>query len=143
MQIWTGQSYPLGATFDGSGTNFALFSDVSERVELCLTDEDCPERRVEITEVDAYGWHLYLPAVRLPGARPVRSGSRAPLRPLEAAAGPLREGDRRDGEQSPVAVQLRLRGPRVPQHGRLRRAHHALGGGLPVLRLGQRPPAGP
>ena len=34
MQIWTGQSYPLGATFDGSGTNFALFSEVAERVEL-------------------------------------------------------------------------------------------------------------
>ncbi|APX31593.1 glycogen debranching enzyme GlgX [Brachybacterium sp. P6-10-X1] len=64
MQIWTGQSYPLGATFDGSGTNFALFSEAAERVELCLIDDDGSERRVEITEVDAYVWHVYLPAVQ-------------------------------------------------------------------------------
>lgn len=68
MQIWTGQSYPLGATFDGSGTNFALFSEVAERVELCLIGEDGDERRIEITEVDAYVWHVYLPAVQ-PGQR--------------------------------------------------------------------------
>ncbi|NMA76976.1 MAG: glycogen debranching protein GlgX [Actinomycetales bacterium] len=68
MQIWPGQSYPLGATFDGSGTNFALFSEVAERVELCLIDEDGTERRVEITEVDAYVWHIYLPSVQ-PGQR--------------------------------------------------------------------------
>ena len=36
VEIWPGQAYPLGATFDGSGTNFALFSEVAERVELCL-----------------------------------------------------------------------------------------------------------
>jgi isoamylase len=68
MQIWTGQSYPLGATFDGSGTNFALFSEVAERVELCLIDEGGEERRIEITEVDAYVWHVYLPSVQ-PGQR--------------------------------------------------------------------------
>ena len=38
MEIWPGKAYPLGATFDGSGTNFALFSEVAERVELCLFD---------------------------------------------------------------------------------------------------------
>lgn len=64
MQIWPGQSYPMGATFDGSGTNFALFSEVAERVELCLIDNDGTERRVEITEVDAYVWHVYLPSVQ-------------------------------------------------------------------------------
>ncbi|MEO2096091.1 MAG: glycogen debranching protein GlgX [Brachybacterium sp.] len=68
MQIWTGKSYPLGATFDGSGTNFALFSEAAERVELCLFDEDGAERRIEVTEVDAYVWHVYLPAVQ-PGQR--------------------------------------------------------------------------
>ena len=51
--------YPLGATFDGSGTNFALFSEVAERVELCLFDPNPKKRgtfretRVEVTEVDA------------------------------------------------------------------------------------------
>ncbi|MEE1651352.1 glycogen debranching protein GlgX [Brachybacterium sp. J144] len=68
MQIWTGQPYPLGATFDGSGTNFALFSEVAERVELCLFDTDGTETRIEVTEVDAFVWHVYLPAVQ-PGQK--------------------------------------------------------------------------
>ena len=74
MQTWPGAPYPLGATFDGSGTNFALFSDVAERVELCLFDTgpspDAPlvETRVEVTEVDAFVWHCYLPHVQ-PGQR--------------------------------------------------------------------------
>ena len=79
MEIWPGQPYPLGATFDGSGTNFALFSEVAERVELCLFDADGAETRVELTEVDAYVWHCYLPcspasatatACTVPGTRP-------------------------------------------------------------------------
>ncbi len=64
MQIWPGHSYPLGATFDGSGTNFALFSEIADRVELCLLDDDGNETRIEITEVDAYVWHAYLPSVQ-------------------------------------------------------------------------------
>lgn len=68
MQIWPGRPYPLGATFDGSGTNFALFSEVADRVELCLLDDDGGERRIELTEVDAYVWHVYLPSVQ-PGQR--------------------------------------------------------------------------
>ena len=68
MQIWPGQSYPLGATFDGSGTNFALFSEVAEKVEPCLLDDAGTETRIELTEVDAYVWHVYLPAVQ-PGQR--------------------------------------------------------------------------
>ena len=38
MLVWPGQPYPLGATYDGAGTNFAVFSEVAERVELCLFD---------------------------------------------------------------------------------------------------------
>src|SRR6476619_5239932 len=68
MEIWPGSAYPLGATFDGSGTNFALFSEVADRVELCLFDEAGKETRVEVTEVDAYVWHCYLPSVQ-PGQR--------------------------------------------------------------------------
>ena len=70
MEIWPGQPYPLGATFDGNGTNVALFSEIAEGVELCLFDdtEDRVETRVELTEVDAYVWHGYLPAVQ-PGQR--------------------------------------------------------------------------
>ena len=64
MEVWPGEAYPLGATFDGRGTNFALFSEVAERVELCLFDEDGTETRVEVTEVDAFVWHCYLPQVQ-------------------------------------------------------------------------------
>ncbi|MDN4161337.1 glycogen debranching protein GlgX [Nocardioides abyssi] len=67
-EVWPGQPYPLGATFDGTGTNFALFSEAAERVELCLFDEAGTETRVEVTEVDAFVWHCYLPAVQ-PGQR--------------------------------------------------------------------------
>ncbi|BDZ43409.1 hypothetical protein GCM10025865_27080 [Paraoerskovia sediminicola] len=68
MQIWPGHPYPLGATFDGSGTNFALFSEVADRVELCLFDDDGVETCIEIEETDAHVWHLYLPTVG-PGQR--------------------------------------------------------------------------
>ncbi len=68
MQIWPGHPYPLGATYDGSGTNFALFSSVAERVEVCLIDDDGVEERVEVQESDAHVWHVYLPSVT-PGQR--------------------------------------------------------------------------
>jgi isoamylase len=68
MQTWPGAAYPLGATWDGSGTNFALFSEVADRVELCLFDADGAETRLELTEVDGFVWHGYLPSVG-PGQR--------------------------------------------------------------------------
>ncbi len=68
MRIWPGRPYPLGATYDGSGTNFALFSGVAERVELCLFDEAGHETRLELPEVDAFVWHGYVPALQ-PGQR--------------------------------------------------------------------------
>ena len=68
MHVWPGSPYPLGATFDGSGTNFALYSDVADKVELCLLDKDRTETRVELTEVDARVWHAYLPNIE-PGQR--------------------------------------------------------------------------
>jgi isoamylase len=68
MQVWPGAAYPLGATWDGSGTNFALFSEAAESVQLCLFDTDGSERRLNLTEVDGFVWHCYLPAVG-PGQR--------------------------------------------------------------------------
>ena len=68
MQVWPGTSYPLGATYDGRGTNFALFSEVAEKVELCLFDDARVETRVKLTEVDAHVWHCYLPQTD-PGQR--------------------------------------------------------------------------
>ena len=61
VHVWPGSAYPLGATWDGSDTNFALFSEVADRVELCLFDRgDRSETRVEFTEVDGFVWHCYL-----------------------------------------------------------------------------------
>ena len=68
IDVWPGTAYPLGATFDGGGTNFALFSEVADRVELCLIDADGAEVRLDIPEVDAHVWHCYLPHVQ-PGQR--------------------------------------------------------------------------
>jgi isoamylase len=68
MTVWPGTAYPLGATYDGTGTNFALFSAVAEAVELCLFDTDGTETRVELPEMDALVWHGYLPGVG-PGQR--------------------------------------------------------------------------
>ena len=68
MRPWPGHAYPLGATYDGSGTNFAIFSEVAERVELCLFSQRGKETRVRLTEVDGFVWHGYLPSVE-PGQR--------------------------------------------------------------------------
>src|ERR1700684_4023619 len=65
---WPGSSYPLGANYDGSGTNFALFSEIAEKVELCLIGDDGQESRFNLDEVDGYVWHAYLPDVT-PGQR--------------------------------------------------------------------------
>src|SRR4051795_9549112 len=66
--IWPGESYPLGATYDGAGTNFSLFSELAERGELCLIAKDGTEERVNLDEVDGYVWHCYLPTIT-PGQR--------------------------------------------------------------------------
>jgi glycogen operon protein len=68
MDIWPGHAYPLGATFDGTGVNFALFSEVAEAVELCLVDDDGNETRLPLTEVDGHVWHGYVPNLQ-PGQR--------------------------------------------------------------------------
>jgi glycogen operon protein len=68
MRPWPGSAYPLGASYDGAGTNFAIFSECAERVELCLFDDAGKESRVALREVDGFVWHGYLPAVE-PGQR--------------------------------------------------------------------------
>jgi len=68
LTTWPGQPYPLGATYDGSGTNFSLFSEVATAVDLCLFDARGREERVALDEVTAFCWHAYLPGVK-PGQR--------------------------------------------------------------------------
>lgn len=65
---WPGKPYPLGATYDGFGTNFSLFSEVADRVELCLFDDNGEETQIRLPEVTAFCWHGYLPGVE-PGQR--------------------------------------------------------------------------
>jgi isoamylase len=66
--LWPGRPFPLGATWDGEGTNFALFTENAERVELCLFDDNGEEERYELHERMAFNWHGYLPGVG-PGQR--------------------------------------------------------------------------
>jgi len=68
VHIWSGSPYPLGSTFDGGGTNFAIFSEVAERIELCLFGDDGSEERINLPERNGLIWHGYLPRVG-PGQR--------------------------------------------------------------------------
>src|SRR5690349_17377726 len=68
-EIWPGRPFPMGATWDGDGTNFSFFSEHAEAVELCLFGEDGQdEERIALTERRALNWHCYLPGVG-PGQR--------------------------------------------------------------------------
>ncbi|CAM3020224.1 glycogen debranching protein GlgX [Skermania piniformis] len=66
--VWPGEAYPLGASYDGAGTQFSVFSEVAEQVELCLLARDGRETRVPLDEVDGFVWHAYLPTIA-PGQR--------------------------------------------------------------------------
>ena len=71
MRVWPGASHPLGATWDGAGVNFALFSEHATTVELCLfddRDERVERARIRLEERDDQVWHCYLPQAR-PGLR--------------------------------------------------------------------------
>ena len=68
MTVWPGRPFPLGAAWDGRGTNFSLFSEHAERVELCLFDAEDRETRYELRERTAFNWHGFLPGVG-PGQR--------------------------------------------------------------------------
>src|SRR6266852_1319259 len=68
MNVWPGNPFPLGPTWDGQGTNFALFSENAERVELCLFDVYDHETRIDLVERTAFNWHCYIPGIG-PGQR--------------------------------------------------------------------------
>jgi isoamylase len=66
-ELWPGRPFPLGPNWDGQGTNFSLFSEHAERMQLCLFDGD-DEERIELNNHTAHNWHVYLPGVG-PGQR--------------------------------------------------------------------------
>jgi glycogen operon protein len=69
LELWPGKAYPLGATWDGQGTNFALFSENATSVELCLFDEkERQEVCLPLIEQENYVWHGYLPGIK-PGQK--------------------------------------------------------------------------
>jgi glycogen operon protein len=68
MKVWPGNPYPLGASFDGAGVNFSLFSEVASRVELCLFDDQGNETRTDLPEMTGHCWHGYFPGIE-PGQR--------------------------------------------------------------------------
>ena len=66
MRVWPGSPYPLGATWTGEGTNFAIYSENAEEVELCLFDSPQaaePSRCVRLRERTAHVWHGFLPGI--------------------------------------------------------------------------------
>ncbi len=67
-EVWPGDPFPLGATWDGNGTNFSVFSEVASRVELCLFDDSGQQEIVRLPEVTAFCWHGYVPGIG-PGQR--------------------------------------------------------------------------
>ena len=68
IPVWPGHPYPLGATWDGGGTNFSLFTEHADAVDLCLFDDDGAETRIRMTQRRALNWHCYLPGIG-PGQR--------------------------------------------------------------------------
>ena len=149
---WVGKPHPLGATYDGSGTNFALFSSIAEGVELCLFGDSTREGRhdevrIDVTEVDGHIWHVYLPEVR-PGQHygwrvhgPWDPAQGLVVQLEQAADRPLRQGDRRRRRLDAGLLRVRRRRPRQAEPRRQRAARPAGGRQRPVLRLGQRPRA--
>ncbi|MBX7448675.1 glycogen debranching protein GlgX [Mycolicibacterium sp. 3033] len=69
LELWPGKAYPLGATYDGYGTNFALFSEAADKVELCLFDANGEQTAcITLPEVDGFVWHGFIPSIE-PGQR--------------------------------------------------------------------------
>ncbi|MGH3373687.1 MAG: alpha-amylase family glycosyl hydrolase, partial [Actinoallomurus sp.] len=102
QEVWPGTPYPLGASWDGTGTNFALFSEAADRVELCLFDDHDRETRFELPEVDGFVWHGYVLGVgpgqrygyRVHGPHDPKSGDRCnPAKLLLDPYGKAVEGD--------------------------------------------------
>ena len=149
METWPGSAYPLGATFDGSGTNFAIFSEHAERVELCLFDgpeADVAETRVELTEVDGFVWHCYLPTVQ-PGQRygyrvhgPYEPEHGLRFNPAKLLLDPYAKATAGSIEWDPSLYTYDFGDPDSTQRRRLGGAHAARRRHQPVLRLGGRPP---
>ena len=141
-RVSAGSPHPLGATWDGRGTNFALFSANAEKVELCLFDKSGRNEieRIALPERTEDVWHGYLPtcsarpALRLSRAWALRAGSRTPLQPAQAADRSLQQAARRafhlDRRAPRLSRRTQARGP-VVRPPRQRARDVQVGGGRP------------
>ena len=147
MQVWPGSAYPLGATYDGSGTNFALFSEVAERVELCLFDSRGAESRVDLPEMDGFVWHAFLPGIE-PGQRygyrvhgPYQPERGLRCNPAKLLLDPYAKAVEGQIDWHPSLFSYNFGDPDSHNDRRLGPAHAQVGRHQPVLRLGGRPAA--
>ena len=151
VEIWPGTAYPLGATFDGSGVNFALFSRggrAGRAVPASTTT--APRPRVDLPEVDGFVWHGYLPGVspgqrygfRVHGPYDPERGQRC--NPSKLLLDPYAKAIEGQVDRRRVAVLLPSSRTRRSATTDDTAGHTMLvGRHQPVLRLGQRPPAAP
>ena len=146
---WPGDDYPLGASYNGVGTNFALYAERATKVELCLVDEHDVEHRLRLEEKQSGVWHTYLPMVG-PGQRygyrvhgPWDPAHGLRFNPHKLLLDPYATAitGMPDGSQAVLGPPRRR--PRRPRHDRQLRPHHARGGHQPVLRLDLGPPPAP
>ena len=137
LELWPGAPYPLGATFDGSGTNFSIFSEVATRVELSLFNARGREQRVDLPERTAFCFHGYLPArASWPALRLSRARSRtrpprwSSLQPGQALARSVRSADHGRADVGSSGLRLSARRSRRPRRTKLDSAavRAALGG---------------
>ena len=151
---WPGEHFPLGAHWDGKGTNFALFSANAERVELVLANPDGSPRAVyELTDRTDLTWHGYLPGVgpgtlygyRVDGPYEPAAGRR--FNPGKLLIDPYARALTGAVDVGPRGLRLRVEPAddrRRPERAQLRRPRPPLGGGRQPLRLAGDPaPAHP
>ena len=150
--VLPGRPYPLGATWDGTGVNFALYSEnatgwSSVSMTIATRRETGPHSgpgtdRLRLALL--YSWHSARPALRLSRSRPLGAGARTALQSRQAADRSLRQSDRRPHRLGEAHLSLPLRRrERRPAHRppRQRRRHAQERGGESLLRLGARPAA--
>ena len=146
---WPGDDYPLGASYNGVGTNFALYAERATKVELCLVDERDTEHRLRLEEKQSGVWHTYLPMIG-PGQRygyrvhgPWDPAQGLRFNPHKLLLDPYATAITGMPDGSQAVLGHRADDPDVARHDRQLRPHHARGRHQPLLRLDLGPPAAP
>ena len=102
IEVWPGRPYPLGATYDGTGTNFSLFSEAAEGVELCLFDGEGVERRLGLPPAHGLLWHALLAPPGLRHRHRLRPHGPSPPPPI------VRPSTSTTGTSSPIVPEQNI-----------------------------------